>query len=68
MPYINIYSGPIAKRETDPLMKDINALYELPGGKEMFQKVVNSANGWWSCLKKTAYMRVLRTTVNFEFA
>ena len=39
-PFINIYSSPIAKRETDPLLRDLEKLAQIPSVREMFIEIV----------------------------
>lgn len=42
-PYINIYSSPVATRQTDPLLQDIEQLSQLPSGREFLSKMVDYA-------------------------
>jgi len=39
-PFINIYSSPIAKGETDPLLRDVERLTEIPSVRELFTEIV----------------------------
>ena len=39
-PFINIYSSPIAKRETDPLLRDVEHLAQIPSVREVLTEVV----------------------------
>ena len=39
-PFINIYSSPIAKGETDPLLRDVERLAEIPSLREFFTEIV----------------------------
>ena len=42
-PFINIYSSSVATRRLDPLLKDIEELSQLPGGREFFSSIVEDA-------------------------
>lgn len=42
-PYINIYSSHVAKRQSDPLLRDIEQLANLPFVREVFSKLVADA-------------------------
>lgn len=42
-PYINIYSSAIATKRMDPLIRDIEQLTQLPGGREFFSSIVDDA-------------------------
>ena len=42
-PYINIYTSSIIRQTEDPLLKDIEKLLQLPGGRKIFASKVKDA-------------------------
>ena len=42
-PYINIYTSSIIRQTVDPLLKDIEKLSQLPGGRKFFASIVKDA-------------------------
>lgn len=50
-PFINIYSSSVATRRLDPLLKDIEQLSQLPGGREFFSSIIKDAKAKLEMLK-----------------